>query len=279
MTSGQTGVRFSLNYLSGGPPIKDGARFRKRLYSLFKMFRSDDRDFQSIIELEVGCNIPWGGYGPSWDEFFRNAELRDILDTITVIFNVLDTFLGSESDTWLDGVNRIFREESLGYIVDEAGGVHYRIDDEFEAARRATILALGKPRYDAARHAFESAHLAFDESPADTRAAIRHIFDAVETVFRLLLGDNVSRLGASEIDKKLRPNVLSLYKGAAHDNAGLLLKSFREWVNAGHLYRHAQAVEKREPPPIELAVLSVSSGAAFLRWLIDVDQRAQELMS
>jgi hypothetical protein len=64
-----------------------------------------------------------------------------------------------------------------------------------------------------------------------------------------------------------------MYGGAARNFASLMLNSFADWVNAAHQYRHAEGVEQPAPPPLKLAVLSVSSSAAFLRWLAEVDSR------
>jgi hypothetical protein len=169
-------------------------------------------------------------------------------------------------------VSRIFQEENLGYRVDRKGGVHYAVDAEFERNRASAVRSLGGDRYAAALEHFEAAQTALDSIPPETRTAVRQLFDALETVFRLML-PKVSRLGAAEVERDLKPLVLPLYEGAARNFASLMLNSLADWVNAAHQYRHAQGTEQPSAPPLELAVGSVSSGAAFLRWLAELDQR------
>ncbi|MFC4294098.1 hypothetical protein ACFO0A_03385 [Novosphingobium tardum] len=269
-----TGVRFSLNYLSRGGPLKDGERFRRRLYRLFSDVALDPESIAIAVEYETGARVPWGGYGHDWEDFFQDAELRDILDAITVIWRLLGP--GGRGQTWLRETGRIFREENLGYRCDEKAGVHFAVDDEFQRNWASTISGLGLPRYGAARAAFEAAQASFDMSPPSGREAIRHTFDAVENVFRLVLGSKVSRLGSTEIQKSLRPLVLSLHEGTAREGLNKLISAFADWVDGAHPYRHAQGVEAMEVVPLEVAVLFSSLGASILRWLIELDLRIAE---
>ncbi|MFX5689069.1 hypothetical protein ABTD94_21875, partial [Acinetobacter baumannii] len=50
------------------------------------------------------------------------------------------------------------------------------------------------------------------------------------------------------------------------------LASFRDWIDSSHNYRHEQGSEEPVQPPIDLAILAISNGTAFLRWLIHLDQ-------
>jgi hypothetical protein len=50
-----------------------------------------------------------------------------------------------------------------------------------------------------------------------------------------------------------------------------MLRSLKEWVDAAHFYRHEQGAEQIAQPPQSLAVYLVSSGAAHLRWLAELD--------
>jgi hypothetical protein len=52
------------------------------------------------------------------------------------------------------------------------------------------------------------------------------------------------------------------------------LASFKDWVDASHNYRHEQGSEEPVQPPIDLAVLAVSNGAAYIRWLVALDNDA-----
>ena len=158
-----------------------------------------------------------------------------------------------------------------GYRVDRMGGVHPAVDLEFDRARAASVAAMELARYNAAREAFEGAVKQLGE-PMDTRAAVRGVFDAIETLFKLMF-PHASRLGASEIKKYLRPLVFDPLTGAERDATGLMLNALEDWINACHQYRHAQGVEESDPPTEQFALLIVSSGAAFLRWLVALDQQ------
>jgi len=41
------------------------------------------------------------------------------------------------------------------------------------------------------------------------------------------------------------------------------------------MYRHGQKVEKPSKPPMGLTILVLSSGAAYLRWLVEIDKCVQ----
>jgi len=49
---------------------------------------------------------------------------------------------------------------------------------------------------------------------------------------------------------------------------------FADWVDGMHYYRHGQGQPEPVTPPIEFAVYVLSSGAAFLRWLVAIKETA-----
>jgi hypothetical protein len=55
-----------------------------------------------------------------------------------------------------------------------------------------------------------------------------------------------------------------------------LADSLKAWTDAAHWYRHGQGKEEPKQPPASLAILSISAGAAFLRWLAEIDQAARK---
>jgi hypothetical protein len=84
------------------------------------------------------------------------------------------------------------------------------------------------------------------------------------------------RLAADQIDRFLVPMLASLTAEATAKGAsGKLLRSFREWVDAAHFYRHEEGVAEPTEPTLELTVLLVSAGASWLRWLAEIDTAAQ----
>jgi hypothetical protein len=58
-----------------------------------------------------------------------------------------------------------------------------------------------------------------------------------------------------------------------------MLASFRGWIDAAHEYRHEEGKpDAVAQPPLTLAVYLVSTGAAHLRWIaeLDVDNQSRE---
>ena len=48
---------------------------------------------------------------------------------------------------FLREVRQIFAEESVRYIVDDLGGVHLSVDEQFETTRAVAVRGMGSPRY------------------------------------------------------------------------------------------------------------------------------------
>lgn len=262
------GRRFSLVYMDRGTSHRDSMRFRRRLYGVSGSYLMSPYDLGERVERELGVQLPWSGYGHNWRKFFEEAELPDVLDTITLIY-----LESGGNDGWLAEVARVLAEEGMGYRLDARGGVHFAVDEDFEAVHQATLAGLGAPRYASAHAVFKNAHGALDADPPDTRAAIRNLFEACETVFKLILDNQVARLGSSELEKKLKPMALAGLEGPARVALSGLLNTFARWVDSAHLYRHGQGVEQPAPPSTEVAVASVQIGSALLRWLIAFDMK------
>jgi len=265
------GQLFSRVYLEKGKPASDGERFRTRIASLASITSFNRADMAKIIALELGVEVPFGGSHPRttyyFDRFIAHAEVRDVLDVISLIHkNIQSNTRADAQSAYRNYVSKIFREENLGYRLDEDCGVHFYIDEEFERSRVSVVGCLSTDAYNAARDAFEDAHRALLNS--DTLTAVRRSFDAVENVFKLHFG--VARLGTSEIKTKLTPILQATYAGRVNDAANRLSASFAEWTNAAHQFRHAPGVSDPSPPPMDIAVMMVSASASYLRWLVEL---------
>jgi hypothetical protein len=281
------GQRFSHVYLSKGELLPDSERMRRRLHHAF-VKRSPDY-LASIIEGELGVKVQrynnYTGGALKWEQFFLKEELRDILDAVTLLCSHPDpkdrTVRASERwqrvvRLWIDDVRRIFAEERVSYRVDDQGGVHLAVDGEFERNRAATLAGLGSARYANVLERFEAAFYALDKVPPDGKAAIRAVFEANEGLFRLMF-PKASVLKGDEINNHLRPRLNAIFEADrfALVAAQKMLTSFAEWITAAHQYRHEHGTEEPSQPPLGLAVMMVSLGASFIRWLIEIDQEPE----
>jgi hypothetical protein len=235
-------------------------------------------DVRAILQSELGVGLKSVGSATAnyWPPVFASElELRDVLDAVTLIFRALRAS-GGGHDEFRQEVRRIFEEEQVSYVVDDEGGVHLKVDQEFGRSRVSAIRALAPARYAAVRRAYEEAHSALDAHPPDGKQAIRLTFSAVECLFRLMYSD-AHRLSGSDVDKYLKPAIDQQFakERIARQAAHKLAASLKDWIDAAHFYRHEPGAEDPAQPPFQLTVLIVSQGAAFLRWLADLDgQRA-----
>jgi hypothetical protein len=174
---------------------------------------------------------------------------------------------------WRDGIQRIFSEENIHYRVDGRGGVvHFQFDQEFTHTTRAAISILERARYANSLDAFNKALAALAEAPPDGRAAIRGTFTAIEGLFILMVSE-VKRLASGETSR-LRARIEQAYNGdrRAQDTSAKMLKSLSDWIDAAHGYRHEEGKpDTVAQPPLTLAVYLVSTAAAHLRWLAELD--------
>jgi hypothetical protein len=270
------GQRFTHVYVDRGKPVDDSPRLRRRVAALCDeiIFHVGDRhEVASIIPLELGLEVPL--MGADWKAFLREIEIRDLLDLITIVFRYLTAKKtmrdAGANQRWIAQVRRIFEEENFGYTVDDAGGVHYRLDEEFARNRSASIAALQAARYANSLDGFEKGMTALASAPPDGKGAFRATFGAVEGLFKLIV-PKAARLGAAELGD-LVPLLNRQYSTdtAALRSSNKMHRSLKEWVDAAHFYRHEQGVEQISQPPQSLAVYLVSSGAAHLRWLAELD--------
>jgi hypothetical protein len=267
------GQPFSRVYLRPDRPLPDSPRFRKRLSAFFyaEVYRTNSH-IPNYLELEYGISVPMGATSYVWSRFFESYPLDIILDSITGIYACcLEQRLGTVAKLWSDFVTRVFSEEGLRYRLDVAAGVHFREDEDFESSRAATIAGLGGARYAEALAAYERGVEALDGAEPDTASAVRGVFEAVESLFKLMF-DKAKRLGSAEIERLLRPTIPARYPGRAADLANMRVTSFARWADGVQSWRHAEGVEQPSPLPLELALEVISSGSATMRWLISLDQ-------
>ncbi len=154
----ENGKRFSLVYLDRGSPTQDSQRFRNRLAAYYWEYLNKDykTEITNAMKREAGIEVPYhsvSGYSPS--EVLKKGELRDVLDSITLIHEVplphplLKQQAGykNHAQNWLSFVSKVLHEENVGYSLDASCGVHYFVDQEFERNRASKLAVLNNPRY------------------------------------------------------------------------------------------------------------------------------------
>ena len=156
------GQRFSQLYLERGAPGQDSVRMRRRIAALVRNFKPDG--LMDVIETELGIDVPVSYDHIGWEDFFADAELRDVLDTVTLVAACMRNndrkrgYHSGDAVRSVRAVGDIFTEENLHYEVDDQGGVHLSVDQEFERNRASTLAGLGAPRYVNVAQNFEASH-------------------------------------------------------------------------------------------------------------------------
>jgi hypothetical protein len=262
--------RYSQLYIERGARLLDSGRFRVRLEAVF------ENNFQDLfgdkiaraVKVFQGVEIHSGLRGYLFSEFFKRSEIRDVLDFVTTVFDVVDN--ETYRKFWLESIAIIFEQEHVGYRVDGEGIVHPYIDQQFEMTQRAAIEALNQDQFRQARNEFEAAfrHLRGRENIQ----ALRMMFPAVETVAKVIFPGAFPRLTSNEVDRHFAPRMQARYIGnqPAIDAANQLLAGMKNWINAAHQYRHGAGAEEPTNPPDDLVVALLSAGASYLRWIIEV---------
>lgn len=266
------GKRFSLLYLRSSKPIEESDRLRNRLLQVFKQVAgSDGQHLGRAIERELGVNVIKYQYDYflDWSAFSR-LEFRDFLDTITIC-KQFATGLNSipSSSSLVKEFSRIFSEESSAYTVDDRLGVHPSVDPSFRANLESVVRGLGGASFEAARLHLERADISLLPQK-DRRDAVRSIFDAVENVFKQTFPGAIS-INTATIQSVLKPAIEKVYPDDVEKRTALKqVESLKDWVDGCHNYRHEAGKPDPAAPPEELAVLMVSNGIAFTRWLADL---------
>lgn len=265
--------RYSQLYIDQSTSLPDSDRARHRLGKLMQSMLSDPdaRQLSELLERELGVAV--GAYhAHHLPGFCAKCSTRDFLDTVTITTLHFKRH-GSYSADWLSGARRIFSEERLAYEIDDKGIVHPAVDKEFQRNRQATVAGLQLPRYANSLAAFERISGELASEPPNVKEAWRAVFASVEGLFKLMF-PSAQRLNAAAVKGNLRGIVHKLYPedAVAQQAADKLVAAFEDWVDASHNYRHEAGSEDPVQPPTDLAVLAISNGTAYLRWLIAIDE-------
>lgn len=267
------GFRFSQVYLDKGTPVNDSKRMRNRVSAIYWDILSDDKsNLVSLIHKETGAKVPFVTTTYSLTQFFEKCEIRDFLDSITIIYNYYaksrKLYIAKQ---WHDFVSRVFKEENVGYFIDDKGGVHFYIDEEFERNRASVVTGLASQP--AVSNLFTKAYSFLDSNPPDTSSAVKAIFESIEVLYKHIVdAEGKDRLNSHGIQKKIKPLFQALHKDNPIEAKALdhLMDGLCDWVDAGHMYRHGQKTEQPAPPSLDFSVLYISQGASYLRCLLSL---------
>ena len=235
--------------------------------------KSVSEPLSDTLEQELGIRVNVE-YGFQWPSFCEKCSMRDLLDTITLTYKfAMKNGMSAGAPLWRQETRRIFKEERLAYAIDDDCVVHPAIDQEFQRNRVSTVAGLQAARYANSLSSFERVSDELASNPPNVKDGWRAVFTSVEGLFRLMFR-SASQLNASAIDAYLPAVIQKLYgpNPVALRAATKQLASFKDWVDASHNYRHEPGSEDPVQPPIDLAILAISNGTSFLRWLISLDQ-------
>jgi hypothetical protein len=269
------GEQFSRWHVHPGAPGQDSTRARYRVGALFGEtgINSQAEQLAVYVGRELGVPVPGDGrLSSNWHAFIRECGTSDFLDTITVVYRHLFWHAGEESaNRWRDGVRRVFAEEHLAYEIDDIGGVHPRVDREFQENLATAIAGLQTDHHRGVRELVENASKYLNATPPNYGQAWRLTLSAAETLFGQMFP--YVPLSAEEIERRLRPLVQQAYDGdePAQRAAGKMLTALKVWVEGSHEYRRRPGHADLLDPPTDVAILAISQGASFLRWLARLD--------
>jgi hypothetical protein len=221
--------------------------------------------FATLVKSEIGAEYPYAAYGYDHSGFWENSDVGDILSAITLWHR-----LALNPAAYRQTVRKIFADEHLRYRLDDQGGVHFLVDEEFEHSVASAVAGLGAPRFAASLHALQEGLSALGAAQQSGKALIRGVFEAVESAFLVVVGQpTVDRLNAAALDKYLKPILLQRYAsyGEAEDKVDRLLEHVKAWVKSAHPYRHGAALEQIHEAPLDLAIMSAAQGIGYLRFL------------
>jgi hypothetical protein len=274
------GERFSRLYAQTRELTQDSERARHRIAALFRetIFTDHTERLAVYISREVGVPILGGGrYSSQWNQFICECRTLDFLDTITLVYRYLFWHVSEEVAHWWRGVvKQIFTDEHLAYEIDDVGGVHPVIDQEFQRNMVSAVAVLQSQRYQNISQLIETASTHLGADPPNYKHAWRAMLSAVEGLFGIMFPH--TRLTTGEIERRLVPVVHQTYEAdaLAQRAAQAMLSGFKEWVEASQIYRHEPGVEDVQDPPADIAVLAISYGASLLRWLAGLDGNRSE---
>lgn len=271
-----TGKLYSRLYLQSAEVSRDSDRMRMRVSRAIISHIPENRRgtrFGTSVEEELGIEIvrsvAYGSSYVSWNHLVRHElSVSDLLNILTLLWRNAPSH--TSRNQFRSSIARIFAEEAIGYSVDEEMGFHPAFDEEFERSRHSIVRVLSEERFRHEADFIAQSERALLADPIDGRAAIRAVYDAAENLFKRITGQQnitnshvrgaLCRIAIKDIPEDGKSNV-AVQKS---------LNAFEDWAAACHVYRHAPGEAETSQPSEEIAILIVSQGYAFVRWLAEL---------
>ncbi len=107
----------------------------------------------------------------------------------------------------------------------------------------------------------------------DKKAAVRSMFESIEILVKQMV--STDKLTKKVVENSLTTKCKNLYKNDDIEPrvVSKLLSGFAQWVDGLNNYRHGQPSDEPVAPSEEVAIYVLSSGSAFLRWLIEINNQ------
>src|SRR5262249_35712258 len=215
------GQRFSHVYLRKDDLLQDSKRARRRIAAWLgecsDAATKETSDLGNFLVAELGVDLVYQ-YGWDWKATFEKFGTADFLDTLTLTYKYFTQKRSSStgmrdpsSNTkFLAACRRIFEEESLSYVIDDACGVHFKVDAEFATNTNASLVAIEGTRYGNVRAEFEKGMAALTGATPDGKEGIRGVFGAAESLYRLIF-PKAPKLTSADALKNLQPLTKTIY--------------------------------------------------------------------
>lgn len=266
-------MRYRLAKLLG----KDKYQPQKRKESYVRRtseYVPDHSAIHALVEEEIGVQFSTAVNGRmflSWVHFLRKIPLHKVLDTITVAYKGM--VKGDRQGDFICQANRILQEENIAYEIDEEGGVHPVIDRAYAATKQTAILGMSEPRYALSLARIEEVDVALLTPAPNYIQAIRSVFGANENLVKLMFSK--PRLDKASAIQEIGVKIQKIYANhpTMQRSSAQILQSFGGWIDAAHHYRYEEGAEEPSQPADELAIVLISEGLSFVRWLVAIDKK------
>ncbi len=275
------GQLYSRVYLQPTETVRDSERMRIRVVRAIWVHIPERRrgtDFGAAVEGELGIEIVRsGGYNPSyvpWEMLVcEELSVSDLLNVLTMLWRNVD---GRSRNNFRDNIVRIFAEEAIGFSVDEEMGFHPALDEEFERSRSSIVRILKGDRFRHEADFIAQSEIALLATPLDGRAAIRAVYDAAENLFKRITDKQniTNRHVRGELAAVASQGIPQ--DGKSNVAVNKILNAFEDWAAACHVYRHAPGEAETTQPTAAIAILMVSQGYGFVRWLAELSAAQSE---